>query len=102
MGWPSCSGGNLHERSLVAGARVQNIWSIAGDSSRADVNQFLLQYFANYNFKSRIYLSTAPIIIANWDADSDSRWTVPFGLGIGKLEGNNISGLSNTAVNKTL
>ncbi len=69
----------------VAGALVQNIWSFAGDSSRADVNSFLLQYFVNYNFQNGVYLTTSPIITANWEADSDNRWTVPFGLGIGKL-----------------
>ncbi len=26
-----------------------------------------------------------PVITANWEADSDDRWTVPFGGGIGKI-----------------
>ena len=26
-----------------------------------------------------------PIITANWNADSDERWTVPIGAGIGKI-----------------
>jgi len=30
-------------------------------------------------------MMTSPIITADWDADSDHRWTVPIGLGFGKL-----------------
>ncbi|MFT5729536.1 MAG: hypothetical protein ACI8PB_003707 [Desulforhopalus sp.] len=30
------------------------------------------------------YLTSAPIITANWEADSDNRWTVPFGGDSGK------------------
>ena len=28
----------------------------------------------------------APIITANWKADSDNRWTVPVGGGVGKIQ----------------
>ena len=69
----------------VIGALINNIWSFAGDDDRADVNQGLLQYFINYNFPGGLYLTTAPIITANWEADSDNMWTVPFGGGIGKI-----------------
>ena len=69
----------------VIGVIANNIWSFAGDDDRADVNQMLLQYFINYNFPSGMYVTTAPIITANWEADSDDRWTVPFGGGIGKI-----------------
>jgi hypothetical protein len=31
------------------------------------------------------YLTTAPIITANWEADSDNTWTVPFGGGAGRV-----------------
>jgi hypothetical protein len=30
-------------------------------------------------------LASSPIITANWEADSDDRWTVPIGGGIGKI-----------------
>src|SRR5271155_4552144 len=33
------------------GLLANNIWSVAGSGSRVDVNQFLLQYFINYNLK---------------------------------------------------
>ena len=39
----------------------------------------------NYNFPHGFYLTTAPIITANWKADSDNRWVVPVGGGFGKI-----------------
>ena len=35
----------------VIGTLLNNVWSIAGTGSRPPVNQFLLQYFINYNMK---------------------------------------------------
>ena len=31
------------------------------------------------------YLTTSPVITANWEADSDNRWTLPIGGGIGRV-----------------
>jgi hypothetical protein len=67
------------------GALVNNVWSVAGQSGRAPVNQMLLQYFVNYNMQKGWYLSFSPIITANWMASSGNVWTVPFGGGIGKI-----------------
>ena len=54
---------------------------------RRHVDQQLpLQYFINYNFgKTGWYLTTAPIITADWKAASGQRWIVPFGAGGGKI-----------------
>jgi hypothetical protein len=67
------------------GALVNNVWSVAGDSSRLDVNQMTLQYFINYNLQKGWFLSMSPVITANWEADSPNRWTVPFGGGVGRI-----------------
>ena len=69
------------------GALVNNIWSVGGDNDRPDVNNMLIQPFVNYNFPKHPgrYLTTSPIITANWEADSDDRWVVPLGLGIGQI-----------------
>lgn len=69
----------------VYGALVNNIWSFAGDDDRDDVNQTLIQPFINYNLAGGWYYSFAPIITADWEADSDNRWTVPLGLGVGRV-----------------
>ena len=61
--------------------------SVAGGGSRADINQLLLQYFVNDNLKKGWYLTTQPILTANWNssAASGSVWTVPFGGGVGRI-----------------
>ena len=64
---------------------TSNVWSIAGDSDREDVNSFLLQYFVNYNFGKGWAVGTAPILTANWKAESGNQWTIPWGLQISKL-----------------
>ncbi|UCH79528.1 MAG: neuromedin U [Candidatus Coatesbacteria bacterium] len=69
----------------TVGVLVNNVWSVAGDENRSDVNAMLVQYFANYNLPQGWYLVTAPINTANWKAGGDDRWTVPFGAGVGKL-----------------
>jgi hypothetical protein len=69
----------------VVGGLVNNVWSVGGDEGLPDVNQMTLQYFLNYNFASGVYLTTAPIITANWEATDGNKWTVPFGAGVGKV-----------------
>jgi len=69
----------------VLGFLANNIWSFAGDSDKPDVNQFLLQYFVNYNFNGGWYLVSSPINTANWEADNGNTWTIPIGGGGGKL-----------------
>jgi hypothetical protein len=69
----------------VVGMLVQNVWSVAGDGDADDVNQFLVQPFANYNLDGGWYLNTSPVITADWEADGADQWTVPLGMGIGRL-----------------
>ena len=67
------------------GLLVRNLWSFAGESNRQSVNQFLAQPFINYNLDDGWYLTSQPVITANWNADSSNRWTIPVGGGIGKI-----------------
>jgi hypothetical protein len=69
----------------VIGALAQQTWSYAGNSDRDKVSAFLLQYFINHNFKGGFYLTSSPIITANWKADSGNKWVIPFGGGMGKI-----------------
>lgn len=69
----------------VVGALVQNVWSFAGDGDADDVNQFMVQPFANYNLDNGWYLNTSPVITADWEADGADQWTVPLGMGVGRL-----------------
>lgn len=68
----------------VIGALANQQWSFAGWGDE-DVSAMLIQPFINYNLPHGWYLTTAPIITANWKADSDDRWTLPLGAGVGKI-----------------
>lgn len=72
-------------KNMVFGGLASQIFSFAGDSDRGDVSQFLLQPFLNYNLPNGWYLTSAPIITANWEASSDDTWTVPIGGGFGRV-----------------
>jgi hypothetical protein len=67
------------------GVLANNVWSVAGSGSRPDVNQFLLQYFINYNLKKGWYLTWQPTLTANWEATNGNVWTVPYGGGVGRI-----------------
>ena len=67
------------------GALFNNVWSVAGSGSRPAVNQFLLQYFINYNLKKGWYITWQPTLTANWEATNGGRWVVPFGGGLGRI-----------------
>ena len=71
--------------SALLGFLVNNIWSYAGPSDRGDVNQMVIQYFINYNLPKGWYLSSAPILTADWEAADGRTWIVPFGGGGGKV-----------------
>ncbi len=69
----------------VIGSLFSNVWSTGG-SGREDVNLFTWQPFVNYNLPDGWYLTSSPLITANWEADSGSdTWTVPVGGGAGKI-----------------
>jgi len=67
------------------GVLVNNVWSVAGPSSRADVNSMTLQYFVNYNLKKGFFLTSQPILSANWNGASGNVWLVPAGGGIARI-----------------
>lgn len=69
----------------VVGVLASNVWSVAGDSDAADVNYMTLQPIINYNLSNGWYLTSVPVITANWEADSDNTWTIPLGGGFGKI-----------------
>jgi hypothetical protein len=73
---------------FTIGILINNYWSVAGHSNidKPPVNQFLLQWFVNYNMKKGWYLKSAPINTANWRAPGNiGVWTVPVGGGVGRI-----------------
>jgi hypothetical protein len=69
----------------VYGVLVNNVWSLSSDERGGAYNNFLMQPFVNYNFPGGTYINSAPIITADWKADSGQQWTVPLGLGVGQI-----------------
>ena len=67
-------------KQWVIGAVINNVRTF-GD---ANENVFFTNLFANYNFP-KWYLTSAPIITADWNAEQDQRWLVPMGAGLGKV-----------------
>jgi len=65
----------------IYGAVAQQWWSFAGDDDRNDVNLTDIQYVLRYRLSPETNIGFGPNIQANWDADSDNRWTVPVGIG---------------------
>ena len=68
----------------TVGSLVQQWWSYGGTSRRADVNKMSWQYFVWYNLPKQWAIGMMPVISANWEADS--KWTVPVGLGVSKVQ----------------
>jgi len=68
----------------VIGSLFSNVWSFGGSGSDK-VNTFTWQPFVNYNMARGWYLTSSPIITANWEASSDDTWTVPLGGGFGRI-----------------
>jgi hypothetical protein len=71
--------------SWVLGVLVQNAWSFAGDDDAESVNLMTFQPIINYNLNKGWYLTSVPVITANWTASSSNRWTVPIGGGFGRI-----------------
>jgi hypothetical protein len=69
----------------TVGVLANNVWSVAGHPGLIDVNQFLLQYFVNYNLQKGWYITIQPTLTADWKATNGGRWVVPFGGGIGRI-----------------
>ncbi|MGD8412586.1 MAG: hypothetical protein PVF33_00045 [Candidatus Latescibacterota bacterium] len=70
---------------VTMGFVANNVWSVAGDSDRSDVNFLFFQYFANYNLGGGWAVGTVPIVTANWMADSGEEWSVPWGAQVSKV-----------------
>ena len=68
----------------VLGSLFTQIWPMTDHNGSPETNVFSWQYFINYNFGHGWALSSAPTIVANWDAADGQEWTVPVGAGITK------------------
>ncbi len=72
-------------KQFFLGVFPQQWWSIGGQHFRQDTNQMNLQPIAAIFFGEGWSLGYSGNILANWNAPSEDVWTVPVGLGLGKV-----------------
>ena len=72
-------------KEFFLGVFPQQWWSIGGEHFRQDTNQMNLQPIAAIFFGEGWSLGYSGNILANWNAPSEDIWTVPVGLGLGKV-----------------
>lgn len=75
----------IQPKGWTLGLILQNTWSFAGVSDRPDINNFFTNLFIVKNLPKGWYVNSAPIITANWNAESGEQWLVPVGVGAGRL-----------------
>ncbi|RDI11908.1 transporter [Flavobacterium sp. AG291] len=73
------------------GALINQIWSVAGDDDRPDVNQMFLQPFVTYNWKSGAGLGTNMELTQNWESSDTTIWLNPIVSGMTSLGGQKVS-----------
>ena len=81
---PSVVVGYLTKEFFI-GVFPQQWWSIGGQHGRLDTNQMNLQPIATLFFGKGWSFGYSGNILANWNAPSEDVWTVPVGLGLGKV-----------------
>jgi hypothetical protein len=67
------------------GILANQVWSVAGDKRREDVNQTFLQPFVAYQATKTLTLVVNSETTINWETDDDDRWTVPVLFQVSKL-----------------
>ena len=65
-------------------ALIINLWSYAGNPHRKDINQLLIRGLIRHPINDKWYLTSNPIITANWKASRGQRWLFPLGAGLGR------------------
>jgi hypothetical protein len=72
-------------RGLTYGALANQVWSVAGNSSRADVSQLFVQPFLSYTSKAAVSFTINSESTHNWEAASGNKWTIPVNLMVAKM-----------------
>jgi len=72
-------------KKFLFGVFPQQWWSFAGDASRPDTKQMNLQPLITFFFAGGWNVGYSGNILADWEAPSNNRWTVPIGIGVGKV-----------------
>jgi hypothetical protein len=70
---------------LTFGLLANHLWSVAGDATRADVNQTYLQPFLSRTSAGGVTVTLSSESAGNWEAPSGQEWTVPLILQVSKV-----------------
>lgn len=62
---------------FTIGGLINQIWSIAGSSDRANVSQMLINPFITYNWKSGAGIGASAEFSQNWTAGTSTLWIIP-------------------------
>ena len=73
------------DKHWVYGGVLSQVWDITDNKSNEDISAMTFQPFVNYNFGKGWYVSSAPVITANWEAKGSDQWTIPLGGGVGRV-----------------
>jgi hypothetical protein len=68
------------------GVLWNQVWSVAGDRRREDVNEMFLQPFVAYQATHTVTFTATSESTANWEAAGDDRWTIPLLFDVAKLD----------------
>ncbi len=69
----------------IVGVFPQQWWSYAGDPTRSNTSQINIQPIANLFFEGGWNVGYSGNITASWKEPGNNRWTVPIGIGVGKV-----------------
>ena len=72
-------------KDFIVGVFPQQWWSIGGEHGKPDTNHLNLQPIASIFFGDGWNIGYSGNILANWNGTSGNVWTVPIGLGVGKV-----------------
>jgi hypothetical protein len=72
-------------KDFILGVFPQQWWSIGGEHGKPDTNQMNLQPIASIFFGEGWSFGYSGNILANWNGTPGNIWTVPIGLGLGKV-----------------
>jgi hypothetical protein len=81
---PSLVVGYLTKQYFI-GVFPQQWWSVGGEHGRPDTNQMNLQPIATLFFGEGWSIGYSGNILADWTTPSEDVWTVPIGVGLGKV-----------------
>jgi hypothetical protein len=68
---------------------IENLWSLAGDTTRPDIDRLRVQPLASYRFGERLFVATDPILQFDWSKGGLA--TVPVNAEVGVTFGPHLS-----------